>query len=65
MNTKWDDTSWQEEFLKMKRHTPDVEKLLIEGPRGFPDAWQLGTLHEENKRLRKKYEQFQQEPEQP
>ena len=54
MSTKWDDTSWQEEFLEMKSHTPDVLRLLMEGPRGFRDAWQLGALHEEYKRLKKR-----------
>ena len=61
MSTKWDDTSWQQDFLKMKRHTPNVEKLLREGPRGFKDAWQLGSLHEEYKRLKKKYQEFEEE----
>ena len=64
MNTKWDDTSWQEEFLEMKTHKPDVVRLLMEGPRGFRDAWQLGALHEEYKRLKKRYQQLQQEHEQ-
>ena len=59
MSTKWDDTSWQEEFLEMKAHKSDVVKLLMEGPRGFRDAWQLGALHEEYKRLKKRYEQLQ------
>tara|TARA_Y100001968_G_scaffold326012_1_gene368289 strand:- start:910 stop:1119 length:210 start_codon:yes stop_codon:yes gene_type:complete len=63
MNTKWDNTSWQKEFLRMKRHKPDVERLLIEGPKGFSDAWQLGALHEEYKRLKKKYQKFQEEEE--
>ncbi len=63
MSTKWDDTSWQEEFLRMQRHTPDVERLLMEGPRGFRDAWQLGALHEGYKLLKKKYQQFEEEEE--
>ena len=29
MSTKWDDTSWQEEFLAMKTHKPEVVRLLI------------------------------------
>ena len=32
MSTKWDDTSWQEEFLEMKTHKPEVVRLLMEGP---------------------------------
>ena len=34
MSTKWDDNSWQEEFLEMKTHKPEVVRLLMEGPRG-------------------------------
>tara|TARA_Y100001968_G_scaffold183133_1_gene167786 strand:+ start:51051 stop:51257 length:207 start_codon:yes stop_codon:yes gene_type:complete len=64
MRAKWDETSWQKEFLKMKRHEPNIERLLREGPRGFRDAWHLGSLHEEYKRLKKKYQQFQEEEEQ-
>ena len=63
MSTKWDDTSWQEEFLEMKTHKPDVLKLLIEGQKGLRDAWQLGALHEEYKRLKKRFQQLQQEQE--
>ena len=33
MSTKWDDTSWQEEFLEMKTHKPEVVSLRMEGPR--------------------------------
>ena len=64
MSTKWDDTSWQEEFIEMKSHKPEVVRLLMEGPRGSRDAWQLGALHEEYKRLKKKFRQFQEEEEQ-
>ena len=64
MSTKWDDTSWQEEFLEMKAHKPDIVRLLMEGQRGFRDAWQLGALHEEYKRLKKRYQKLQQEQEQ-
>ena len=63
MSTKWNNTSWQQEFLRMKRHTPNVERLLIEGPKGFRDAWQLGSLHEEYKQLKKNYQKFQEEEE--
>ncbi len=54
MGTKWDDTSWQKEFLEMKAHNPEVVRLLLEGPRGLRDSWQLGSLHEEYKRLKKR-----------
>ena len=53
MGTKWDDTSWQKEFLEMKAHKPEVVRLLSEGPRGLRDAFQLGSFHEEYKRLKK------------
>ena len=46
MSTDWQDTSWQEEFLDMKAHKSEEVKLLMEGPRGFLDAMQLGSLHE-------------------
>jgi len=52
MSTNWKDTSWQEEFLDMKAHKPTDVKLLMEGPKGFIDAWKLGALHEEYKRLK-------------
>ena len=64
MSTKWDDTSWQEEFLEMKIHKPEAVRLLMEGPRGFRDAWQLGGLHEEYKRFKKRYEQLKLQKEQ-
>ena len=35
MSTKWDDTSWQEEFLGMKTHKPEEVRAQIESPRGF------------------------------
>ena len=54
MSTDWQDTSWQEEFLDMKAHKPEDIKLLMDGPRGLMDAWRLGSLHEEYKRLKRK-----------
>ncbi len=61
MGTKWDDTSWQKEFLEMKAHNPEVVRLLLEGPRGLRDSWQLGSLHEEYKRLKKRQDEQQQQ----
>ena len=63
MSTKWADTSWQEEFLEMTSHRTDLVKLLMEGPSGFRDAWQLGVLHEEYKCVKKRFQQLQQEQE--
>ncbi len=64
MSNKWDYTSWQEECLEMKTHKPEVMTLLLDDPRGFRDAWQLGALHEEYKRLKKRYEQLKLQKEQ-
>ena len=52
--TKWDDNSWQKEFLEMKSHSPSDIKLLMEGAQGFKGAWRLGSLHQEYKMLKKK-----------
>ena len=52
--TKWDDNSWQKEFLEMKAHSPSDIKLLMEGAKGFTGAWRLGSLHQEYKILKKK-----------
>ena len=54
MSTKWDDKSWQKEFLNMKSHSPDDAKLLMGGAKGLKDAWRLGVLHAEYERLKKK-----------
>ena len=57
MSTKWDDTSWQREFLNMKSHSPSDAKLLMLGVKGLKDAWRLGVLHIEYGRFKKKQEQ--------
>ena len=44
MSTKWDDNSWQKEFLNMKSHTPSDAKLLMLGLKGLKDGWRLGVL---------------------
>ena len=54
MSTKWDETSWQKDFLNMKSHSPTNEKLLMGGVKGFKDAWPLGVLHVEYERLKNK-----------
>ena len=51
--TKWDDKSWQKEYLEMKFHSPADIKLLTEGVKGLKDAWRLGVLHVEYERLKK------------
>ena len=60
MNTKWNDTSWQKEFLEMKSHSPSDAKLLIGGVKGLKDSWRLGVLHVEYERLKKRQEEQQQ-----
>ena len=59
MSTKWDHTSWQNEFLNMKSHSPSDAKLLMGGVKGLKDAWRLGVLHVEYERLKK--EEMQQD----
>ena len=59
--TKWDDNSWQKDFLHMKSHSPSDAKLLIYGIKGFKDAWRLGVLNVEYERLKKKQEEQQQQ----
>ena len=53
MSTKWDDTSWQKEFLEMKAHKPSDVRLLMKCAKGFKDVWHLGTLDVEYERLKK------------
>ena len=54
--TKWDDTSWQKEFLEMKSHSLSDIKLLTEGVKGLIGAWRLGVLHVEYEKMKKKQE---------
>ncbi len=54
MSSKWDDTSWQKDFLNMKSHSPSDAKLLMGGVKGLKDAWRLGVLHVEYENLKKK-----------
>ena len=60
MSTKWDDKSWQKDFLNMKSHSPSDAKLLMGGVKGLKGAWRLGVLHVEYERLKKEQEQQQQ-----
>ena len=62
MSSKWDDTSWQKDFLNMKLHSPSDAKLLIGDVKGLKDAWRLGVLHVEYEKLKKK--QMQQDQQQ-
>ena len=62
MSSKWDDTSWQKDFLNMKSHSPSDAKLLMGGVKGLKDAWRLGVLNVEYEKLKKK--QMQQDQQQ-
>ena len=62
MSSKWDETSWQKDFLNMKSHSPADAKLLMGGVKGLKDAWRLGVLHVEYEKLKKK--QIQQDHQQ-
>ena len=55
--TKWNDKSWQKDFLNMKSHSLSDTKLLMRGVKGLKDAWRLGVLNAEYKRLKKAQEQ--------
>ena len=53
MSTRWDDNSWQKQFLEMKFHTPADVKLLTQGVKGLIGAWRLGVLKQDYNRLKK------------
>ena len=53
MRTKWNENSWQKDFLNMKSHSSSDAKLLIGGVKGLKDAFRLGVLHVEYERLKK------------
>ena len=54
MTNKWNDKSWQKDFLNMKSRSPSEAKLLMGVVKGLKDAWHLGVLHVEYERLKKK-----------
>ena len=62
MNSKWDETSWQKDFLNMKSHSHSDAKLLMGVVKGLKDSWRLGVLHVEYEKLKKK--QMQQDQQQ-
>ena len=61
MTDKWNNKSWQIDFLNMKSHSPTDAKLLMGGVKGLKDAWRLGVLHVEYERLKKKQMQQDQQ----
>ena len=54
MTNKWNDKSWQKDFLNMKSHSPSDAKLLMGDEKRLKDAWRLNVLHVEYERLKKK-----------
>ena len=54
MTNKWNDKSWQKDFLNMRSHSPSDAKLLMGVVKGLKDAWRLGVLNVEYERLKKK-----------
>ena len=54
MTNKWNDKSWQKDFLNMKSHSPLDAKLLMGVVKGLKDSWRLGVLRVEYERLKKK-----------
>ena len=39
MTNKWNDKSWQKDFLKMKSHSPADAKLVMGGVKGLKELW--------------------------
>tara|TARA_B100001989_G_scaffold89975_1_gene62600 strand:+ start:41 stop:223 length:183 start_codon:yes stop_codon:yes gene_type:complete len=60
MTIKWNDKSWQKDFLSMKSHSPSEAKLLMGGVKGLKDAWRLGFLNVEYEKLKKIQDRQQQ-----
>ena len=56
MANKWNDKSWQKDFLNMKSHSPSDAKLLMGSVKGLKDACHLGVLQVEYESLKKKQE---------
>ena len=54
MTNKWNEKSWQKDFVNMKSHSLSEAKLLIGNVKGLNDAWHLGVLHVEYEKLKKK-----------
>jgi len=44
MTNKWNNKSWQKDFLNMKSYSPSDAKLLMGGVKELKDAWRLGVL---------------------
>ena len=53
MTNKWNDKSWQKDFLKMKQHSSADAKLLMGGVKGLNDGWCIDVLYFEYERIKK------------
>ena len=52
--TESDGKEWREDFKRLKGTlTIDEIRLLEEGPTTMQEAWQIGSLHSEYRRLKK------------
>ncbi len=60
MTNKWNDKSWQKDFLNVKSLSPADAELLMGGIKGLKDAWRLGDLHVKYEKLKKIQVQQQQ-----
>ena len=56
MNKNYDDSNWREEYKGYTNNKRYIE-LLENGPKSLSQAWLLGALHNEWKRI-KGYDQF-------
>ena len=61
MSIKWDDNSWQKEFLEMMFHSQADIQMLTEGVKELRGALRLGVLNQKYKRLKKRKEEEQQQ----
>ena len=60
MTNKWNDKSWQKDFLNMKSHSPADAKLLMGGVKGLKNYWSIASCSSINiKRLKNVQEQQQ------
>jgi len=52
MKTDWDDSNWREEYAKNFCSNKFHIELLENGPHSLSQAWLLGALHNEWKKIK-------------
>ena len=53
MTNKQDTTSWRQEYLEMKAGLSKLQiQLLKEGPHQLAQAWLLGAMHQDYKKMK-------------